>query len=247
MVKHLYNTRLGKVGWFIRRFGARELILKPLRVLFSPLIIPLLPAREFTFKGHEYRCFYHRYNMTWAGERMIEIPIAKSYLDLHAGKSILEIGNVLSHYYRVTHDIVDKYERGPCVINEDITDFDHGKRYDLIISISTFEHIGFDDDVDGSSGEKILLAIRACMRLLKPGGTLVITVPLGYNPDLDRLIGRSGLGFCAGFYLRRVGALTWKPATKAEGLRERYAERFFYANAILVAEFSASDGESLLV
>ena len=32
------------------------------------------------------------------------------------------------------------------VINEDITYFQPNHKYDLIVSISTFEHIGFDED-----------------------------------------------------------------------------------------------------
>ena len=32
MASHLYNSRLGKVAWFVRRFGAGELLMKPLRL-----------------------------------------------------------------------------------------------------------------------------------------------------------------------------------------------------------------------
>jgi SAM-dependent methyltransferase len=243
--KHLYNTTIGKVPWFIKRFGAREVVLKPLRVIFAPAIIPFLPRKTFEFQGKSFPCFYHRYNMTWAGERCVEIPIAKSYLDQYPGKNVLEVGNVLSHYLPVSHEVLDKFEKGPGVINEDIIAFHPSKRYDLIISISTFEHIGFDDEASEPSGQKIKNAIEACRGLLTDGGKLVLTVPLGYNPDLDRMIGSGEIGASQEFYLRRVRRLNWEPARKDEALKCRYKAPFPYANAILVAEFLRGvDGES---
>ena len=59
---------------------------------------------------------------------------------------MLEVGNVLSHYQRVCHDIVDKYEAREGVINEDVVSFDPGRRYALIVSISTLEHVGWDEN-----------------------------------------------------------------------------------------------------
>jgi SAM-dependent methyltransferase len=240
MKKHLYNTTFGKVPWFVRRFGAGEILLKPLRVAFAPVIIPLLPKRSFEFDGRRLDCFYHGYNMTWAGERTVEVPIAKTYLDRYAGKPILEVGNVMSHYFPPRHDIVDKFEKAPGIINADILDYRPGKSYDLILSISTFEHIGFDDEATGSSGQKILAAIAACRNLLSPGGLLLLSLPIGYNPDLDELIRTGGLHAARELYLRRPERLRWEPAAKADALRCRFKTPFPYANALLIAEFGRS-------
>jgi SAM-dependent methyltransferase len=236
--KHLYNTTVGKVPWFIRRFGAREVLLKPLRVVFAPAIIPLLPKRAFVFQAISLPCFYHRYNMTWASERAVEVPIARWYLEQYLGKSILEIGNVLSHYFPVSHDILDKFEEGSGIINQDIVDFKTPKEYDLVLSISTFEHIGFDDEASEPSGQKIERAISSCLRLLKAGGKLVLTVPLNYNPELDRMIQNGGLHASREFYLRRIQRLTWEASTQTEAFKHQYKKPFPYANAILVAEFN---------
>ena len=238
MGKHLYNTTLGKVPWFIKRFGAREVLLKPLRVVFAPAIIPLLPKRTFEFQGTSFPCFYHRYNMTWASERAVEVPIARWYLGQYLGKNILEIGNVLSHYFPVSHEVLDKFEPGSGIINEDIVDYKTPKEYDLVLSISTFEHIGFDDEASEPSGQKIKSAISACLRLLKAEGKLVLTVPLNYNPDLDRMIQNGELNASREFYLRRVQRLTWEASTQTEAFKHPYKTPFPYANAILVAEFS---------
>jgi hypothetical protein len=42
-------------------------------------------------------------------------------------KNILEIGNVTSHSYPVTHDVLDKYEIADGVVNEDVTDYQPSK------------------------------------------------------------------------------------------------------------------------
>jgi hypothetical protein len=236
--KHLYNTTVGKVPWFIKRFGARELVLKPLRGVFAPVIIPFLPKKTFQFQGQVFACFYHRYNMTWAGERAIEIPIARWYLEQCAGRNILEVGNVLSHYFPIAHEVLDKFEAGAGIINEDIIAFRPAKQYDLILSLSTFEHIGFDDEAEDSSARKIRAAIVACRSFLKPDGKFVLTVPLGYNPDLDRMIRGSELEAAQEFYLRRARKLDWEMTSREEALRCPYKTRFPYASAILVAEFT---------
>ena len=97
MGSHLYKSRLGKVAWFVRRFGAAELFLKPLRCAFAPLIIPRLARAEFVFEGKSLPLFYHRYNMTWANERAVEVPVAGEFLRRFAGKRVLEVGNVTPH------------------------------------------------------------------------------------------------------------------------------------------------------
>ena len=153
------------------------------------------------------------------------------------------MGNVLSHYSTVSHDVLDKFEKGRSVINEDVIDFRPSKQYDLILSVSTFEHIGFDDETAESSGQKIMEAIAACRRLLTREGVLVLTLPIGYNPDLDNLIRGGRLSASREFYMRRIERATWVPCEKTEALKCRYKAPFPYANGLLVAEFSKPDKE----
>jgi len=112
----------------------------------------------------------------------------------------------------------------------------------LILSISTFEHVGFDDATDPGSTAKIKAAIQACRRLLEPAGKLVLTVPIGYNPELDEMLKKGELPFEREFYLRRTGRLQWEPCDKRVALSCRYRTPFPYANAILVGECSALAG-----
>ena len=44
---------------------------------------------------------------------------------------------MLSYYFQVSHDILDKYEIVEGIINEDVVDYKSSKKYDLIISVLT--------------------------------------------------------------------------------------------------------------
>lgn len=245
MSSHLYNSTIGRARWFIKRFGASEIVWKPLRLLFSPVVIPFLKRQEFCFAGQTLNCFYARYNMTWVGERMVEIPIIQALLGHAPGAQILEVGNVLSHYLPINHEVVDKFEVAPGVTNIDIIQFRPSRRFDLIISISTFEHIGFDDDGACSSGEKILEAIDHCRSLLVHSGRLVITVPTGYNPELDNLLRTGRLGASNVRCLFRTGMRSWTECSLEEALTHPYRSVFPYGNALVVAEFASTEHRTL--
>ncbi len=241
MGSHLYAGLTGRVSWFARRFGWSELLLKPLRVVFAPVIRPVLRPESFTWRGKQFSCFYHRYNMTWCGERMIEVPIGESLVTGASGGRVLEVGNVLSHYFPSRHTIIDKYEISPGVINTDIIEYNPAERFDLILSISTFEHIGFDDDAPGSSGEKILACVRHCQSLLTDKGRLFLTFPTGYNPDLDRLLADGSLSPVSLDCFWRQGPRKWVSCDLAEAAKHPYRSRYPYANGLILAEFSRKD------
>jgi len=138
----------------------------------------------FTFQGGTYTQFWHRYNSTWRNERAVEIPIIRGVVRRSPGARILEVGNVLSHYGPVSHEVVDKYEKAEGVINEDICSYAPLEKYDLILSISTLEHVGWDEEP--RRPEKILSAFENLKCLLALGGRIVVTLPLGYNRPMDQ-------------------------------------------------------------
>jgi len=238
MSAHLYSGFTGKVRWFAKRFGWSEIFLLPLRKLASPIVRFFLHQREFEYRDQRLQCVYENYNVTWSNERCAEIPIARWHLTQTDGP-VLEVGNVLGHYGPHSHTVIDKYETASNVINVDIIKWQTDRRFALIISISTFEHIGFDDDTDGNSGEKIQAAIDACRGLLAPDGRLVITVPLGYNPGLDELIETDTLGENRASFLLRHGPREWAEVARAEAVGTRFGRPFPYANSLMVAEFNA--------
>jgi len=193
----------------------------------------------FTFQGENYRYFYHKYNTTWRNERAVEIPIVWKIMKKYKGRNILEVGNVLSHYFPVSHDIVDKYEKADGVINQDVIDFHPSKKYDLIIGISTLEHVGWDENLRDHKilhdPMKILHAIENLKSLLAPKGKMVITLPLGYNPELDKLLRNDKIHFTRRFCLKRISEdnkwieVYWKDAQNA-----RYNNPFPAANGLVI-------------
>ena len=237
MSTHLYSGFTGKVRWFAKRFGWSEIFLLPLRKLASPIVCFFLHQREFEYRDQRLQCVYENYNVTWSNERCAEIPIARWHLTQTDG-SVLEVGNVLGHYDPHSHAVIDKYETAPNVINADITNWKTDQRFALIISISTFEHIGFDDEAEGNSSEKIQAAIAACRALLAPDGRLVITVPLGYNPALDELIANDSLAANKAHFLLRRDRRQWREAPRDQALSTKYSHPFPYANGQWIAEFN---------
>ncbi|MEM3771557.1 MAG: hypothetical protein QXW80_04540 [Candidatus Micrarchaeia archaeon] len=118
-------------------------IIKYATIRFNYAIFNLYFLLE-KFKRTKLRYFINQYNAV-DSERCVEIPFVMYFVKKYMGKEIMEVGNVLNHYDPFSHLVVDKYERGKNVINGDIVDFNTDKKFDLIISISTVEHIGFDE------------------------------------------------------------------------------------------------------
>lgn len=177
--------------------------MKLMNSLFTKFAVPYIVKKRkkeiFYVDGKLYYMFAHKYNTAWANERGVEVSYIRDLLKNYDSDSILEIGNVISHYFPVDWDVVDKYEKGLNVINEDIIDFHPSKRYDLIFSISTFEHIGYDEEKIDS--EKILKVLNHLRNLLKPNGRIVFTGITEYNRYFKSHISHGNFGCDKEFYM----------------------------------------------
>lgn len=201
-----------------------------------PVLAELLrraPGRSFAAAGHVYPLFIHRYNATWRNERAVELPLAIAAVARARPGRVLEIGNVLSHYIFVDHDIVDKFEAAPGVRNVDVLDISPDGSYDLVISVSTLEHVGWDDVPRDPS--RLDAAIRHVRRLLAPGGCALVTLPLGYNSHLDALLATDDPPFDELRGLYRSGRWTWTevPLSTLSGVQ--YGRPYPGANGLVVA------------
>ena len=138
-------------------------------------------SRSFVLDGHNYDYCMGRHNAAWRNERTIEVPIGLRFVHENGGR-ILEVGDVLSHYAPTNHIVVDLgVGKGEGPIRCDIVEFD-AEPFDAILSISTMEHIWKEN------GAKFLRAFDNVKRLLKPGGTMLVTMPLAWQPGLDELL-----------------------------------------------------------
>jgi len=194
----------------------------------------VIPKKKFLFRGKKYTYLARRYNSTWQNERAVEIPIALEAIKSFSGRRILEVGHVLGHYVPTYHDVIDKYETGPGIINEDAATFHPKELYDMIISVSTIEHIGWDEEP--KDPESLLRAIKNLKEnCLCPGGTLFVTTPFGWNPFLDECLASGKLTFDETYYLKRIGpGRDWTEAVWDEVKGTSYSHRIPTANAIVV-------------
>lgn len=196
---------------------------------------------KFEFKNSKYRYFHHPANDTKQNERAVEIPIIRREME---GRPLatLEVGNVLSQYFgRHKWTTIDLSEKEDSVINDDIASYNGGP-YDLIISISTFEHLGIED---GRDKFKSIDAVENCMySLLSPGGRLFFTVPVGYNIVLDSWLMYRWPGKSR-YMVRTTSDNLWLECNRDIAERMKYAKPYPSANAIIVGEYISKNKESV--
>lgn len=219
---------------------------RPLGEILYPAYVHLYPflyrMRYFEYEGKRYRYLFHPYGATLRGERIVEVPIVLEELKLHTRQRLLEVGNVLSHYVEHEHDVVDKYEQAPCCINIDIMEFHPGHLYDFIASISTVEHIGWHEPE--KDPEKAVQALHRMKNLLAPGGGMLVTIPWGQNPALDRHLQSRACIFDTLRYMKRVSHRnTWVQTTADAILTARYGQPYPFANVLVLAYLRVSSGD----
>lgn len=167
----------------------------------------------FHYFDETFELFDHPYNNTRLNERAVEVPIALDWVSRRAGDG-LELGNVLGHYGVSGHRVVDRYERSARVDNVDV--FDLEGPFDWVLSISTIEHVRKNERPTNPLGA--YAALIYLFGLLRPGGSMLVTVPLGHHRELDRVLLYNMLPTERAATLVRVGdgweqtpELTWKP------------------------------------
>jgi len=134
-------------------------------------------------------------------ERCVEIPWLIGHLQSVAGR-VLDAGSALNHEYILNTQPLSRmkmhimtlfpekkcyWQRGISYIYDDLRCIPIKDRYyDAIACVSTLEHVGCDNSIYTSndkyiedSPEEVIVAVKEIRRVLKPGGTLFLTVPFG--------------------------------------------------------------------
>jgi hypothetical protein len=198
-----------------------------------------LAERRFQFDGQSHAYHVARGNRTWDNERAVELPIVWSHLQRRGhADGVLEVGNVLGHYFDIQHPVLDRYELSPTVTwNEDVVSFQPPFAPELVISISTLEHVGHSEKPPDPT--KFRRALEAILSWLAPGGRLLFTVPLGYNPAVRDYLDTPHAARTSLRCLRRTTLDNlWVQADYAEVRALRYNRPLPCANAIAVVELS---------
>jgi hypothetical protein len=204
------------------------------------VVYALLPRRTFRFRGKEYVYCAHWYNGTWRNERAVEIPIAQEFLEsaYRNGKRVLEIGHTLGRYMPTHHDVADKYEETSSVIREDIATWKPVAPYDAIISVSTMEHVDWNEEP--RTPELVLVAFQNVIdNCLAEGGEFMVTIPFGWNIKLDEYLASGRLKFDVQYFLKRTGKnRNWREASWEEVRGALYDFFVYTADALCVGLIS---------
>jgi predicted O-methyltransferase YrrM len=133
----------------------------------------------FPWDGHYLHYHDHPYNRTRWNERAVEVAIGLHEVEQVPPNRVLEVGAVLPHYSNRGHFVIDLEEQLRDVFNADVLTWEPDQDYDLILSISTLEHL---PDLDAMQA-----AVARMKSWLAPGGTLLLTLPYGWQgaPWLD--------------------------------------------------------------
>ncbi|MBS3116979.1 hypothetical protein J4421_05275 [Candidatus Woesearchaeota archaeon] len=210
-----FSSFMVKFAYYLERLNRR---------FFGSFIVAALPQKSFAVNGKKYPYFIHRRNTTWVNERAVEIPFAMDLVKQHSPQTVLEIGAVLTNYFPylpIQWDVVDKFEKSLGIINADVIDYKPLSKYDLIVTISTLEHVGQDDDIKDQN--KIFQALGNLQQnCLKKNGTLIVSIPLGYHHAFDNALFENKLKFDEEYYLQRGRGLHWKQIPKEQAKGAKY-------------------------
>lgn len=210
--------------------------LEKLEQQVNRLQIFTLGQQEFEFAGEKYGYRAATGNQAWNNERAVELPIVhRAVADFGEPESIIEVGNVLSHYYPTEHRVLDLNERHSRVTwNEDVRTFRPPDQPKLVVSISTLEHVGHPQDPGGFRA-----AVDTILSWLAPGGRLLFTAPLGYNPGVSEYLGDPHSEVTSVRALTRFTADNlWHEISLRSVGDVRYGRPFPCANAIVVVDAS---------
>jgi len=217
-----YQTKFFKI--------IRELLVTPT----YPFFLLFNKNKTFQLNNKKYHYCQKPYNRSWFNERTVEIPLATHFLKNYPSDQVLELGNVSSHYQDQKHLVIDKYEKAKMVKNQDITTFKSSKKYQFIFSLSTLEHVGWDEKP--KNPPQTILAIKNLYQHLSLGGVLLFTIPLGYNSYLDQQILNQRLKNAKTYFLTRNNFFNrWQEKKQKELLPQNMSYDFLFMRAKTIA------------
>ena len=195
-------------------------------------------------------------------ERVVELPWVLARL---SGRRALEVGYAFAEppylaallragFDELTGvDLAEADVPGMKTVQADVRDlpFESGA-FDLVLCVSTLEHVGADNSGYGlpaeDDGASRLTALRELRRVLARTGRLLITVPCGEPGDYGWFRQEDVHGWTrqfvrAGFFVEEqevyeLGAEGWRAAPELDTRGLRYGDRGPAASAVLCAELS---------
>lgn len=211
----LINTIKGVITFFWRNI---------LYFTYPISFIFLNHKKSFYFKKRKYFYCREKYNLSWRNERAVEIPIFQRLVRENIKANILEVGCVLKWYKsspKSNWTILDKFEKFGSTINLDIINYKPRTKFDLILSISTIEHIGLEDG--SSKKNKVIKAINHLItNCLSKKGKIIFSIPIGYNKYLDNQIFSKRIHLSKTYYFLRRSNSEWREVDSEQVINCEY-------------------------
>jgi SAM-dependent methyltransferase len=146
--------------------------------------------------------------LRWVNERVVEVPYAfRSLCRVEPGAKVLDVGATESwvslSLATLGYDVTAldprpnplSHERLRSVVAR-VEDWDEGGDFDVVLCLSTIEHIGTQAyEQEATDRRADLDAMRRMLELTRPSGVLVLTTAVGQASvdDLGRVYDRTGL------------------------------------------------------
>lgn len=64
----------------------------------------------------------------------------------------------------------------------------------------------------------------------------MFTIPINYNPHLDKLISNKKIKMTKTYFLKRIKKDLWKQVDLNEALKSKYGNPFAYGNCVMIGE-----------
>ena len=175
--------------------------------------------------------FDHKHNRTITNERAVEIPLALRYLKAvgSAGEDLVEVGAVTPYYCDNDHRVIDPYDkRGTIKARAEDYDFTD----ENVLSISTIEHIGADNQYEARDPMVEGLAFKVLEKIYQESKSCFISWGMGFNLALDETVRKNQHNFNHFFY-HRTGERDWVLLHNPENFNVRYGMPFRCANSVI--------------
>jgi len=142
------------------------------------------------------------YNDAANNERMVELPLAKWFLERHNYSDIIEIGAVTPYYFESNHLVFDPFDTHERCIRLKAENIVYKGK--ILLSISTIEHIRLYGDYnlpveDDDTALQVLLNMMMAREY-------IITFPRRFNKKLDDFVEQDERAI----KLERVGHREWE-------------------------------------
>jgi len=187
-------VRGGRRPWSTGYTEAKECFIQ--EVLVDPVLLNLFRAMEPLPQGYG----------VGFDERCVEYPWFIANLSSQPGR-LLDAGSTLNHGFILDCPIIKSshlhiltlapepvcfWQQAVSYLFEDLRSIPIlDNWYDSIVCISTLEHVGFDNSTYARSNryrerlpDDFVIALQELRRVLKPGGSLYLTLPFGKYQDL---------------------------------------------------------------